>query len=421
VTSSAADDRWTRLVWLAVLAALVVRLAFAFGYWRNKPMTNDEQEYLLLAGSLAAGHGYDYPDTPEGGSVRRFGRAPGYPVFLAPLVGTAPLPPSVPAEVKLAQCVVGAFGTLLIGLLARRVAGTLAGIWAAFLSAIYPPLVWLSGYALSEVLFVPFIIGATLLAIPLTDPPADGASDNWKRGLLVGLLLGVSALVRPSALGFLGLAVVWVVVRRRKMAAVAILAGAVAVIAPWSARNVAHYGRFVMIASEGGVTFWTGNHRLSAGEGDMAANPAIKRDYLEIVRAHPGASQETLEPIFYREAFKTIAASPGWWMTLLARKFFYLWVPIGRSYTLHSRLHYAVTLGSYLLLLPVALAGLVILARRDAQPWALWLLGLSAVILSVLLISTERYRIPVIDPVLIICAGAWLASRGGQLQPPTRS
>jgi 4-amino-4-deoxy-L-arabinose transferase-like glycosyltransferase len=393
----------------AVLAALMVRLVFAFGYWRHKPLTNDEQEYLLLAGNLAAGHGFGYPDNADSMPAGRFGRAPGYPVFLAPLVGTAPLPASVPAVVKLAQCVLGALGVLAIGLLARRVAGSRAAIWAAALAAVYPPLVWLSGYALSEVLYVPIIFGAALLVAPLTDDGSAGAG-RWRRALLAGAALGVAALVRPSAIGFLLLAIVWLALQR-KAAAIALLAAAVVVIAPWSARNVAHYGRFVLIASEGGLTFWTGNHRLSSGEGDMAANPAIKLAYLEIRRQHPGASQEELEPVFYREALRTITSAPVWWVTLLARKFFYLWVPIGRSYTLHSRLYFLMTLCSYLLLLPVAVAGFLQLVRRGQQPWALWLLALSAVILSVVFICTERYRIPVIDPALIICASAWLARR----------
>ena len=47
-------------------------------------------------------------------------------------------------------------------------------------------------------------------------------------------------------------------------------------IAPWTARNWAAYGRPVLVASEGGITFWTGNHPLAVGDGDLAANPAIK-------------------------------------------------------------------------------------------------------------------------------------------------
>ena len=53
---------------------------------------------------------------------------------------------------------------------------------------------------------------------------------------------------------------------------------------PWTIRNIRVYGRFVLVASEGGVTFWTGNHPLAVGDGDLAANPAIKRAELEFRR-----------------------------------------------------------------------------------------------------------------------------------------
>ena len=60
------------------------------------------------------------------------------------------------------------------------------------------------------------------------------------------------------------------------------------------------YGRPVLIASEGGITFWTGNHPLSPGDGDMAANPAIKlREPAPPRRAsrpHRGAARADLLP-----------------------------------------------------------------------------------------------------------------------------
>ena len=56
-------------------------------------------------------------------------------------------------------------------------------------------------------------------------------------------------------------------------------------------RNVRVYGRFVLVASEGGVTFWTGNHPLARGEGDLAANPDIKAAELTFRAAHPGAER----------------------------------------------------------------------------------------------------------------------------------
>ena len=98
----------------------------------------------------------------------------------------------------------------------------------------------------------------------------------------------------------------------------------------------ATYGRFVLVASEGGVTFWTGNHPLAIGEGDLAANPAIKQAEVAFRQSHPGLTADELEPLYYRDALAQIAAHPGWWALLLVKKAFYTFVPVGPSYTLHS-------------------------------------------------------------------------------------
>ena len=68
------------------------------------------------------------------------------------------------------------------------------------------------------------------------------------------------------------------------------LAGAV--IAPWTLRNVAVHGRLVLIASEGGVTFWTGNHREAIGEGDLAANPHLTARNAGFRARHAGPRDE---------------------------------------------------------------------------------------------------------------------------------
>ena len=70
-------------------------------------MTRDEREYLSLARSLAAGDGFVYDAAVATGPVEPFGRAPGYPVFLALVGGGRAVTESVPASVKVAQSVVG--------------------------------------------------------------------------------------------------------------------------------------------------------------------------------------------------------------------------------------------------------------------------------------------------------------------------
>ena len=194
---------------------------------------------------------------------------------------------------------------------------------------------------------------------------------------------GLAALTRPAHLFFLLLLGLWLLARRRLRDAVLIAVGALLVIAPWTARNVREYGRPVLIASEGGITFWTGNHPLSPGEGDMAANPAIKRDNQRLRAAHAGLSPEQLEPVYYREAMQAIARDPVWWAGLLARKAFYTWIPVGPSYTLHSTRYLVASVVSYGLLLAAGLAGALIVARRRRWPTALGLLLASAMLVCV--------------------------------------
>ena len=91
----------------AAAVGLVVRLAFGLGYWVGEHLNRDEVEYLSLARSLAAGQGYKYDPYVENGPVEPFGRAPGYPAFLALVGGGASYTSAVPDAVKIAANVTG--------------------------------------------------------------------------------------------------------------------------------------------------------------------------------------------------------------------------------------------------------------------------------------------------------------------------
>jgi hypothetical protein len=170
------------------------------------------------------------------------------------------------------------------------------------------------------------------------------------------------------------------------------------------------HGRVVLIASEGGVTFWTGNHPLARGEGDLAANPDLKEAELAFRRAHPGDSPEALEPLYYREAFGWIAAHPLDWAALEARKVFYSVVPAGPSYAVHSLRYRVASVAPYLLVLPFAVAGAGRLWHSPRRPVSLLLLAASSILVGLVFFPQERFRMPVIDPVLIVSAAA-LAGR----------
>lgn len=401
--------RARRLILLAAIAALALRAVFGVWYWVGKPLTHDEREYLALATSVSEGRGFVYADDHETGTAQQFGRAPAYPLFLA-MIGAAGRHEASPTRVKIVQSIVGAVGVWLIGLIALRALGPAAGVAAAALAAIYPPLVWICAYVLSEALYGTLVLAAVLLLDCAMDR-ADEARATRAGGALAlaaGLVIGAGILTRPGLLIYLPLAALWCVMRRRTILAVAVVVAALAVVAPWTARNYRVYERFVLVASEGGVTFWTGNHPLAIGEGDLAANPKIKEAEVAFRAARPGLTAEELEPLYYREAFRYIAEHPGWWMGLVARKAFYTVVPIGPSYTLHSTRYLALTLVSYGAVLLLGLMGLPALWRSPRRPAALLVLAGSALATSLIFFPQERFRIPVIDPTLIVCASAVL-------------
>jgi hypothetical protein len=405
-----------RLILAAAIAGLLLRLAFGFMYWNNKPLTHDEREYLALAHSVSAGRGFTYDAGHETGTAQQFGRAPGYPLFLAVIGAGAGDDDDVPGQVKIAQAIVGALGVLVIGLLARRAAGPAAGVAAAAIASVYPPLVWICAYVLSEVLYSTTAL-ITVLLLDLALDRVEGSSTcSWSRrgGLLAigaGVGAGAAILVRPAMLFFLPLAALWLAARRRVALAAALLGAALIVVAPWTVRNLRVYDRFVLVASEGGVTFWTGNHPLARGEGDLAANPDIKAAEIAFRAAHPGLTAEELEPLYYRDALGYIAAHPGWWLGLLVKKAFFTAVPAGPSYTLHSTLYRVSSIASYVILLPFALFGIRVWRRGAHPPEALFLLAASALVVCLLFFPQERFRIPVIDPTLIVCAGIWCGTR----------
>jgi 4-amino-4-deoxy-L-arabinose transferase-like glycosyltransferase len=399
-----------RVVLAAVIAGLAARLAFGLVYWVDKPLTHDEREYLALARSVAAGRGFTYPPGHDTGTAQQFGRAPAYPLFLAALGLPDHDVSSTPMRVKIAQSFLGAAVVWLIATMAGRALGPRAAMAAAAIAAVYPPLVWMCAYVLSETLFSLAALGAAFVL----DRAMDRARTHAAGGagtLLAGLLAGAATLVRPVMLFFLALAVLWILRRRRRALAVAFLVGALAVILPWTARNYRVHDRVVLVASEGGVTFWTGNHALARGDGDLAANPDLKRAELEFRKRHAGLTAEELEPLYYRDAIGFIVDHPGWWLTLLARKAFFVIVPVGSSYTLHSWRYVTASIASYVLLLPLALAGLTRLWNAPGRPTALLLAAASALVASLVFFPQERFRIPVLDPTMIVCASALVAAR----------
>ena len=272
---------------------------------------------------------------------------------------------------------------------------------------------WICAYVFSETLFSTTALGSVLLLdvrsiarVPgvrrIAPPPV---------AIAAGVVTGLAMLVRPAmtVLSF-RIAAVWLlastprelvgVPRRRRAAGRDAVDGSQRSRLPPLRPDRVRRRRHVL------------DRQSPAGDAVKVTWPRIRTSSVPNLRfgARPGLTAEQLEPLYYRDAIHYILAHPFWWAGLLARKVFYTVVPVGPSYTLHSVSYVVASVALYLVLLPLAAWGWRS-RRYHRRPEALFVLAASSVLAGLVFFPQERFRIPVIDPALIVCAAAACADR----------
>jgi 4-amino-4-deoxy-L-arabinose transferase-like glycosyltransferase len=217
----------------------------------------DDVEFNNLALRVSQGEGY----VGDQGQPTSF-RAPGWPLFLAGIYWLAG--PCVPL-VYAVLCLLGALACVLTYLLARELVAERTARLAGLLAAIYVPHVYFAAGFLSESLFVPCAALGIWLFLK--------ARKQNSLGLLVaaGLVLSWATLTRPFAL------LLWPILlavlaltaaprRFRLLPRLTFTLAFFACIVPWTVRNQYVHGRFVLVATNGGSTFYGGNNERVAHE-----------------------------------------------------------------------------------------------------------------------------------------------------------
>ena len=142
---------------LVALAALAIRTAATLRH-EDYPVIGDALTFHLEGGHLAHGEGFRriFEDVPT---------AEHPPLFVCLLALFTLLGAGGMLAQQQLLGAVGAVTVVLVGLLARRVAGDRAGLVAAALAAVHP-LLWLAdGALMSESLYGPFVVAALLAAV----------------------------------------------------------------------------------------------------------------------------------------------------------------------------------------------------------------------------------------------------------------
>jgi tetratricopeptide (TPR) repeat protein len=366
----------------------------------------DQLEFLIWARGLLE-RGFSWPSLPTKG--------PGYAVLLAGLLHL--FGGSFPA-VRLAQAALGSVTCVLAAALARRFFGDGAAVAGGVLLALYGPLAYVDTAFLAEGPFLLLLVAA-LLVFTLPGRPLLAAAGT-------GVLLGLAALVRATALGLVpALALVALLAGRRNQgggwgkraaAAALVVAAALAVVLPVSLPMGRTTGGSLVIQGYGGLNFLMGND--PAGRGLPAARLGGSWDRLEGEAARQGLTGAAEQDRFFlAKARRAIAADPLGWLRVLAAKAFWLLqaeeIRDSHSfYFFRSQSSVLAWLPGWGLLFPLAVWGIVVAVRRRRVPAALvvYLAVFAATCVGIIMAS--RYRLPMV-PALAAFAGAGAAAAAG--------
>jgi 4-amino-4-deoxy-L-arabinose transferase-like glycosyltransferase len=403
--------------WLAVfVVAFGLRLAYAWlATGPNGLPYGDSVDYDTLAWRLATAHGFSLgPDSAM------------YPTAFRP-----PVLPWITSLVYavtghrfflgvLLQCVIGALVPILLLELGRHLFSRGVGVIAAWLAAFHPLLVFFSGYLLTETPFVVMTLVAMLATVSWIKTPRPS------RAIGAGLLWGVAALTRPTALLLPGLVLMWawaplgliVAPRDRLRQAALLLAGLAIAIAPWTARNAVALHAFVPITTGGGKAL------LDSNNGVVWGDPALRGGATSVVRLEPYAMRlrGLPEPAYDREcgrmAREFLSAHRSEWPAMALAKLARFWRLRGETATSGSwrraggPLDAMVRFADPLLLWsvvtwPFAIVGLVGMAR-GARRFYQSLVPLTVIyfmLLAVVYWGALRTRIPA-EPFLVLLSAA---------------
>lgn len=228
---------------LIALVALAVRGAYAV--WNRAFLVQgDAMTFHQVAQHLADGAGFIQPFTVP---VQPTAEHP--PLWEVVLAGADLVGANGYLSHRLLGALIGTATVVLIGLLARAVAGPRAGLIAAAIAAVHPILVTADGSLMSETLYGALVTGALLVAVRMRRTPSVAAALGF------GALVALAALTRGEGLGLivlLGVPLAWwsSTSWRRRAALLAAMAAAFAVVlAPWTIRNLSTFREPVVIST----------------------------------------------------------------------------------------------------------------------------------------------------------------------------
>jgi hypothetical protein len=418
---------------LAALAFLI-RIAAIAAVGFDRVEFGDARDYIDTAASICESGTY-----PPQGNLPFF-RAPGLPFFIA--LSTACHPRNV-ALIKIALALVDSLTAALIALLSFSMFRSWrAAILAGAAAALYPLFIVSVTDVRSEPLFMFFM---TLSLFGLAT----------RRGAMSGAALALAALTRPMALIFVPLFAIGAAphpafghllpasgekgdggggpsprlrgeggAKRRVRGVASFLVAFLLVLAPWTLRNYARYGEFILVNDAGGYSLWRGTHPEIARIYSIRDREAFHRASIEfeqrftapmMQRVNASTASPRLRSAAWRDAALTnVNAHRELEFRFALKKAWLYWRPWLNPQEYSSKI---VIAGGALMIILYALgfAGI----PRSLRLWiaAYFVLGWLVHIPHQVVM---RFRYPLTDPLLLIAATRRSGGRSRTSMPPRR-
>lgn len=291
-----------------VTMAVAVRLVFLKLFpevGQNELM--DSVRYLSVSFNILTDRGFaEYLGGPTAFAP------PIYPYFLA---GIFKIFGYNMINVKIVQALVGGLTCILYYRMGTILFGRTAGLISAFIGALFPDLVILTGYLYSETVYMLFYSLAFMFLIQ-----ASVETDAWRDWILAGVFMGISLLTRHVLLVFpFFLVFVFLLFRSRWLSMRKIVVFVIVcflTVAPWTIRNYISFKQFIPVAAGMGGPIWLGSN--VEDEGEYNYQESIQKVDEEADGLTEGAERDK---ILLPKALENIRKNPLAYLQIVGKKF----------------------------------------------------------------------------------------------------
>jgi hypothetical protein len=402
---------------IIILFGLAARIGAAL-YFGNRvealPGTFDQISYHKLALRLVDGHGFTFgqiwwPKTAAGEPTAHWSYL--YTVYLA---GIYKLLGPVPIVARLLQVlVVGILQPYLAYLIGRHVFSEAVGLVGAALTVVYSYFIYYSTTLMTESFYITAILAGLFLTIRLAE--AEDQKEQFRLALGLGLIFGITVLLRQLFMLIIPLFLLWLVgARYRRFGRLSIrpvLVSSIVVaimILPFTVFNYLRFDRLVLLNTNAGYAFYWANHPIYGNQFEPILSPE-RGTYPDLIPEELRHLDEAaLDQALLRLGLATVLDDPVRYIRLSLSRipiYFKFW-PSADSGTVSN----FARVSSFGVLWPFMLYGLFYAflrrSKSDVVTSPIFLLLLFAVAYTAIHLlswSLIRYRLPV-DAVLLIFA-----------------